>query len=201
MESELPAAPLLGDAVAARLAAAGAGVVSLLLVVTPGGGLFLASLTGRRRRGETGPAFHLGDPQVELSPRHVDLDHDDLDHVADADLPPRALAADLAAALVDVPPVVEQVLVPDQAVDEPLGDLDEHAEVGDARDDAVEFFADVALEQLEDLDLAELALGFFASALGEADVFAELDERVVAGDVVEGGFGFSSAADAALRPA
>ena len=42
-----------------------------------------------------------------------------------------------------------------------------------------------SLEQLEDLDLPQLALGVVGAALGEADVLAELDQIVVGRDVLE----------------
>jgi hypothetical protein len=68
-------------------------------------------------------AEHFADGEVELAAGHVDPRDDDAADVADGDLLAGALAADEAGAVVDVPPVVEQPVVADQAVDEVLLDL------------------------------------------------------------------------------
>ena len=81
------------------------------------------------------------DRQIQLAPGEIDLYDTGVDDIADADFGAGALAADDAAALVDIPPVVHEVFVADQAIDEVGLELDEDAEVGDARDDAVEFIA------------------------------------------------------------
>ena len=67
----------------------------------------------------------------------------DLHNVPDADLFASTLATDESAALVHVPPVVHQILVADQPVDQIGRQLDEDAEIGHAGDDAVELVADV----------------------------------------------------------
>src|SRR5205823_1344789 len=110
-------------------------------------------------------------------------DDGNFDDIADADFFSGALAADLAGALIDIPPVIEELFIADQAVDEVFADLHEEAEVGDAGDDAHELLADALLEELEDFYLAEFALGVVGSALGEADVLADFLELVVGDDI------------------
>src|SRR4051812_38423247 len=140
-----------------------------------------------------GASQDLRDRQAQLAARDIDFDDARLHDVADADARAAALAAHDAGLLVDVPPVVHEILVSDQAVNKVRLELHEHAEVRDAGDDADEVFANVVLQQREDLDLSQLALGVVAAALGKADVAAELDEIVVGRDLVEDGFGFASA--------
>src|SRR5687768_7669829 len=107
-------------AVAAASAAAGGD-----RVLAGGGVLASCALRGLRlfagfRRGgalvgawAAGFAYEFRDGQVEFAAGGVDSHDDDLGDVADADFGAGALAAHVAAALVDVPPVVHQVLVAD----------------------------------------------------------------------------------------
>ncbi len=90
-----------------------------------------------------------------------------------------------AAALVHVPPIVHQVFVADQSVDQPGRKLHEDAEVGDAGDDAGEILADLFDQKFQDFYLPQLAFGIVGAALGEADVLAQFDELVISGDPVK----------------
>src|SRR5204862_1786286 len=99
-----------------------------------------------RRKGLASPE-DLGDREDQLAPRDVGTDDDRLDDVADADALAGALAADEAAGDVDVPPVVHQVLVADQALDQVGLKLYEQAEVRDPGDDAEELLAELLAEQ------------------------------------------------------
>src|SRR4051794_14640951 len=90
-------------------------------------------------------ALNFGDGEVELAAGGIDFDDDDFARVADADAFAGALAADDARAGVDVPPVVHEIFIFDQAIDEVFVKLDEDAEVRDAGDNAGEFLADLAL--------------------------------------------------------
>ena len=91
-----------------------------------------------RWRGWRAFSFEFDNRQVKLPARRIDADDADGGGIADADAPAGALAADDAAGFVDVPPVVHQIFVADQSIDEPGGELHEDAEIGDAGDDAGE---------------------------------------------------------------
>src|SRR5207248_234561 len=110
----LPASP----ATEAPALMRGLSAVAALLLRFPvlGGLAFFRVLAGGLGL-EASPADFV-DRQAQLAARDVDPHDEDLRHVADADARPRALAADVPAALVDVPPVVHQVLVADQTVDQ-----------------------------------------------------------------------------------
>ena len=111
--------------------------------------------------------------QVQFPPRQVHAGHLHPHHVADADHLLAPFAPDHAGLGVDFPPVVHQVVEPRQAVDQVRLDLDEQAEVGHARHDALELVADVLFHQLQDLHLPQLALGRLAAAFGVADGLAD----------------------------
>ena len=62
------------------------------------------------------------------------------------------------------PPVVHEVFVTNEPVNQPGLKLDVDAELGDAGDDAVVDIADVLLQEGQDFDAAKLAFGVFGAA-------------------------------------
>src|SRR6185295_4203065 len=128
-----------------------------------GGGVF-AFLRRSHGRGAAGAAEDLGDGEIQFADGEIDVDDGDFDDIADADFFAGALAADLAGAFIDIPPIIEELFVADETVDQVFADLHEEAEVGDAGDDAGKVFADAFLEQLEDFYLAQFALGIVGAA-------------------------------------
>ena len=126
----------------------------------------------------SGTAAEFGDGDVQFAAGEIDADDDGFDDVADADGGAGALAADLPGFFVYVPPVIHEVFVADEAINEVSLELDEDAEVGDPGDDAEEFLADLPGQKFQDLHLTEFALGIIGAALGEAEVAAKFDQIV-----------------------
>ena len=141
-------------------------------------------------------AQQLSNGQIQFAAGGIDSRDHDHYLITDADFRAGALAADDAVFVVHIPPVIHQVFVANQAVDQVGLQLDEHTEIGDTGDYAGEFFTDVVLQQFQQFHLPKFALGIVAAAFGETQMLAQLDQLIESGRIIQRRF-FSCAFSAA----
>ncbi len=114
-----------------------------------------------------------GEGEVHSAGDGVDADDGDFEGVADFNSGSLSAALDVAAVLVDFPPVVAELIEGDEALDHVALELDEGSEVADSGDESFEPVSDPFAEELEDEGFLQLAFGLFGAFFGEGAMFAK----------------------------